>query len=188
MKLDKIANISTGLVVARKKSSTDKGFEYELLTLKSFNENGYIEEEFLDKFLSEEEIKDQYLTREGDIIVRLSAPNTAVYIEKNQEGIVIPSLFVIIRSTSNNILSKFLKVYLNSEKCKRQLAGDIIGSVLSIVKTSSFKEIIVPKYSKEQQQKIINLNELIVKEKIVLNELVNEKEKYHKIIMSKLFN
>lgn len=188
MKLNEIADISTGLVLSRKKSLTDKGFKYELLTLKSFNENGYIEGEFLDNFFSEEKMKDQYLTREGDIIVRLSAPNTAVHIGKSQEGIVIPSLFVIIRNTSEDILSRFLQIYLNSEICKRQLSGDIIGSVLSIVKTSSFKEISVPTYSKEQQQNIIYLNELVVKERILLNQLLNEKEKYHKAIMSKMFN
>ncbi|WP_411680223.1 hypothetical protein [Clostridium thailandense] len=188
MKLNKFADISTGLVLARKKSLYDKGFEYKLLTLKSFNENGYIEDEFLDNFFSEEKIKDQYLTREGDIIVRLSSPNTAVYIEKSQEGIIIPSLFVIIRNTSNVILSKFLQVYLNSERCRRQLAGDIIGSVLSIVKTSSFKEISVPQYTKEKQQDIINLNELVIKEKILLSQLLSEKEKYHKVIMGKIFN
>ena len=78
MKLEKIADISTGLVLSRKKSSNNEGFVYELLTLKSFNENGYIEDEYLDNFISEEKIKSQYLTQEGDIIVRLSSPNTAI--------------------------------------------------------------------------------------------------------------
>ena len=188
MKLSKIADISSGLVLARKKSSTSKGFAYELLTLKSFDENGYIEDDFLDDFISEEKIKEQYLTKEGDIVVRLSAPNTAVYITKKQEGIIIPSLFVIIRSNSSSIISQFLQIYLNSEKCKRQLAADTIGSVLSIVKTSSFKEIDIPKYTMDKQKNIINLNELVVKEKRLLNQLLNEKEKYHKAIMSKMFN
>lgn len=188
MKLNEIADISTGLVLSRKRSLTNKEFGYKLLTLKSFNENGYIEDEFLDDFFSEEKMKDQYLTKEGDIIVRLSAPNTAVYVEKGQEAIVIPSLFVIIRSTSDDILCKFLNIYLNSPMCKRQLAGDIIGSVLSIVKTSSFKEINVPKYSKDQQQNIINLNELVLKEKRLLNQLLDEKEKYHRAIMNKMFS
>lgn len=188
MKLSKIADISSGLVLARKKSPTNKGFAYELLTLKSFNEDGYIEDDFLDDFISEEKIKDQYLTKEGDIIVRLSAPNTAVYIEKEQEGIIVPSLFIVVRSNSNSIISKFLQIYLNSEKCKRQLVADTIGSVLSIVKTSSFKEIDVPKYPIEQQKNIINLNELIIKEKRLLNQLFNEKEKYQKAIMNKMFN
>ena len=53
MKLEKIADISTGLVLSRKKSSNNEGFVYELLTLKSFNENGYIEDEYLDNFISE---------------------------------------------------------------------------------------------------------------------------------------
>ena len=85
MKLEKIADISTGLVLARKKSSNNEGVVYDLLTLKSFNENGYIEDEYLDNFISEEKIKSQYLTQEGDIIVRLSSPNTAIYICNNKK-------------------------------------------------------------------------------------------------------
>ncbi|HBI93671.1 MAG TPA: restriction endonuclease [Terrisporobacter glycolicus] len=187
MKLDKIADISTGLVLARKKSSNNKGFAYELLTLKSFNENGYIEDEYLDDFISEEKIKSQYLTQEGDIVVRLSSPNTAVYITKQYENMVIPSLFAIIRNKSNSINTQFIQIYLNSEICKRRLATDTIGSAVSIVKTSTFKEIKIPEYTIEKQEKIIKLNKIMIKEKILLNKLVDEKNKYHKIIMSKMF-
>lgn len=187
MKLDEIADISTGLVLARKKSSTNKGFKYELLTLKSFNENGYIEDEYLDDFTSEEKIKNQYLTQEGDIIVRLSSPNTAIYITKEYKNMVIPSLFAIIRNKSKDINSQFIQAYLNSEKCKRQLAADTIGSAVSIVKTSSFKDIKIPEYTLEKQNKIIELNKLVIKEKKILEQFIDEKNKYHKTIMSKMF-
>ena len=187
MKLEKIADISTGLVLSRKKSSNNEGFVYELLTLKSFNENGYIEDEYLDNFISEEKIKSQYLTQEGDIIVRLSSPNTAIYITKEYENMVIPSLFAIIRNKVDTINSQFIQIYLNSEKCKRQLAADTIGSTVSIVKTSTFKEIKIPEYTVEKQEKIIELNQIVIQEKILLNQLLDEKNKYHKTIMSKVF-
>ena len=187
MKLDKIADISTGLVIARKKSSDNKGFAYELLTLKSFNEDGYIEDVYIDDFISEEKIKKQYLTQEGDVIVRLSSPNTAIYITKEYENMVIPSLFAIIRNKSEYINSQFIQIYLNSEKCKRQLAADTIGSAVSIVKTSSFKDIKIPEYSIEKQEKIIELNTLVIKEKRLLAKLIDEKNKYHKTLMSKMF-
>ncbi len=187
MRLEEIAEISTGLVLSRKKSSTNKGLTYELLTLKSFNENGYIEDDYLDDFISEEKIKSQYLTQEGDIIVRLSSPNTAIYITKEQENIVIPSLFAIIRNKSKTINSQFIQVYLNSEKCKRQLAADTIGSAISIVKTSSFKDIKIPEYTLEKQNMIIELNKLVIKEKKILEQFIDEKNKYHKTIMSKMF-
>ncbi len=157
------------------------------ISLKSFNENGYIEDKYLDDFISEEEIKNQYLTQEGDIIVRLSSPNTAVYITKEYENMVIPSLFAIIRNKSNSINSQFIQIYLNSEKCKRRLASDTIGSAVSIVKTSTFKEIKIPEYTIQKQEKIIELNQIMIKEKILLNKLMDEKNKYHKTIMSKMF-
>ena len=157
MKLEKIADISTGLVLSRKKSSNNEGFVYELLTLKSFNENVYIEDEYLDNFISEEKIKSQYLTQEGDIIVRLSSPNTAIYITKEYENMVIPSLFAIIRNKVDTINSQFIK------------------------------EIKIPEYTVEKQEKIIELNQIVIQEKILLNQLLDEKNKYHKTIMSKVF-
>ncbi|GAA0777112.1 hypothetical protein GCM10008908_31660 [Clostridium subterminale] len=187
MKLDKIADVSTGLVLARKKASGNNGFGYELLTLRSFNENGYIEDDYLDDFISEDKINQQYLTKEGDVIVRLSSPNTAVYITKELENMVIPSLFAIIRNESNNILSEFIAVFLNSKKCRRLLAADTIGSVISIVKTSAFKDLHIPKYTIEKQRDIIKVNSLVIKEKKLLMELLKEKQKCHKAIMGKMF-
>ena len=187
MKLDKIAEVSTGLVLSRKKALGNEGFSYELLTLKSFNEDGYIKEEYLDDFISEDKINEQYLTKEGDVIVRLSYPNTAVYITKELENMVIPSLFAIIRNQDENILSEFIAIFLNSKKCKRQLAADTIGSAISIVKTSTFKDIQIPKCTLEKQKSIIEVNSLLVKEKNLLVELLKEKEKYHKEVIRKMF-
>ena len=100
---------------------------------------------------------------------------------------VIPSLFAIIRNKVDTINSQFIQIYLNSEKCKRQLAADTIGSAVSIVKTSTFKEIKIPEYTVEEQEKIIELNQIVIQEKILLNQLLDEKNKYHKTIMSKVF-
>ncbi|MBZ9614720.1 restriction endonuclease subunit S domain-containing protein [Clostridium estertheticum] len=184
---DSSTTLNTGLVISRKKSEDDDGYKYKILTLRSFNENGYLDTQYLDGFISNEKLDDKQITQEGDIIVRLSYPNTAIYIPRELEGIVVTSLFIIIRIKTEYVLPKYVQIYLNSENVKRQLVGNIIGSVLSIVKASSFREIEIPIYPVEYQDKVIDMNELILKEKKLLNKLIEKKTMYHKGIMRKMF-
>ncbi|WP_297422786.1 restriction endonuclease subunit S [Clostridium sp.] len=180
-------DIITGMVIARKKSKDGTGYPYKIFTLRSFNENGYLEKEYLDEFISTEKLDNKQISREGDIIIRLSYPNTAIYVTKELEGILVPSLFVIIRININHILNNYIQIYLNSDEVKKQLIPDTIGSAIPIVKTSSFKDITIPIYPLEYQKKIIDMNKLILKEKELLNKLLEEKIMYHKGIMKKLF-
>lgn len=180
-------DIVTGMVIARKKSKDENGYPYKIFTLRSFNENGYLEKEYLDEFISIEKLDNKQISKEGDIVVRLSYPNTAIYVNKELEGILVPSSFVIIRVNTNHILNNYVQIYLNSDDVKKQLMPDTIGSAISIVKTSSFKDIKIPIYPLEYQKKVINMNNIILKEKELLNNLVAEKAMYHKVIMRKLF-
>jgi restriction endonuclease S subunit len=186
--LGSVANITTGLVVSRKKSVDENGYKYKMLSLRSFNENGYIEFDYLDEFISTEKLPQHQLTQKGDVVVRLSYPNTAVYISEKEEGFVITSLFVVIRAQDNFIMPEYIKYYLNSEKAKRQLLGDIIGSAIAIVKISSIKEFSLPVYTMDYQEKVISISNMMMKEKDILKRLTREKEKLHKAITSKLFD
>lgn len=184
---DSSTTITTGVVTSRKKCVDKNGYKYKILTLKSFNENGYLDMQYLNEFISSEELDNKQLTQEGDIIVRLSYPNTAIYIDKELEGISVTSLFIIIRIKNNYILPNYVQIYLNSEKAKRKLMGDTIGSALAIVKASSFRELEIPIYATDYQKKIIEINKLILKEKKLFDRLVEEKTMQHKGIMKKLF-
>ena len=96
LKLDDIATISTGVVVSRKKADFSPVKTYKMLTLKSFEESGWINKKELDKFDSSEVLSEQYLTQNGDVVIRLSSPNTTIYIEQEESGLVITSLFAVI--------------------------------------------------------------------------------------------
>lgn len=182
------ADIISGVVLTRKKSPDDNGYRYTVFTLKSFNENGYIEEQYFDEFVSVSEIDKKQISKEGDVIIRLSQPYTAVYITKEFEDILIPSLFIIIRIKDKNILPQYIQIFLNSEKCKKQFGESAIGSAISIIKASTLKESIeIPVYPLEYQRKIIDVNNLILKEKQILDELIEEKNVYHKEIMRRMF-
>ena len=82
MTINDIAVVRTGLVTARKKKDAAAlgTYKYQLLNLRCIANEGYIDKDYIEPYELSEELKDDYLTRMGDILIRLSAPYTAVMI------------------------------------------------------------------------------------------------------------
>ncbi|MHB8170755.1 MAG: restriction endonuclease subunit S [Thermincolia bacterium] len=183
-----MGSITTGLVVKRKQAELPEDIfkKYKMLTLKSFDQHGLLNIEDLETFESNELLDDKYLTQEGDVIVRLSHPNTAILVAKGQVGYLIPSLFVVIRLETHILLPGYLNIYLNSDLMKKFYAKTAVGSTIQIIKTSMLKDVMVRFPSIEQQQQIVEVYRLISKEKALLSQMVIEKSKYHNSIINKL--
>ena len=166
VKLGDISSITTGQVIKRKEARPGDvdAIQYRILTLKSFDEDGFLVKEEIDSFKASEEIESKYITSKGDIVVRLSMPFTSITIDEESEGILIPSLFVAIRVNCNDILPSYLSLYLNSNKMKKQYIKEARGSAIQILKTSAFKEfeIMIPDMSIQEQA--VTLNELLMGE------------------------
>lgn len=189
LKLGDVANILTGIVVKRKQAdlSDDTIKKYNILTLKSFDYDGLLNIDELDSFDSIEMIDDKYITKKGDVIIRLSYPNTAISI-KNEIGLLIPSLFAVIRLISKSILPEYLSLYLNSDAMRKFYSINSVGSVVKIVKTSALRDIELDVPEIMRQKKVIELYDLMIKEKRLYEDLKNEKTKYNNEIIKKLLS
>lgn len=188
IKISDIGDITTGLVVKRKEAELSEYAvkKYKMLTLKSFEQDGWLNTDELEIFQSVEELDKKYLTQKGDVIIRLSYPHTAIFIDKEHEEFVISSLFAIIRLSVEYLLPEYLSIYLNSERMRGIYAKSAIGSAIQVIKTSMLKQITVKFPDLERQKKIIELNRLMIKEKILLTRLIEEKIKYNKEAINKL--
>lgn len=189
-KLGNMALITTGLVVSRKQAMNDKDVvkNYKMLTLKSFEQDGWINTNELEIFKSYEDLDDKYLTQLGDVIVRLSNPYTAVTISESDEGIVIPSLFAIIRLEKEYILPEYLSIVMNSEVVRKIYTRSSVGSTIQTIKTSVLKDLQILVKPIAIQQKINEVYRLIVKERILLEQLLKQKDLYNKQIIQELLN
>lgn len=187
-RISDMGSVTTGLVVKRKQAEFAKDIlkTYQMLTLKSFDQDGWLNTEELEIFESTEILDDKYLTQEGDVILRLSYPNTAIVIDRAHQGFLIPSLFAVIRLETSILLPEYLSIYLNSDKMKRFYAKSAIGSAIQIIKTSMVKDLILKVPSLQRQQRVVEINKLILKEKELLSRLIKEKAKLHNAIMNKL--
>lgn len=188
MKLDELATVKTGLVTARKqaKNPSDMIAKYRQLNLKAINSRGYIDEEFLEEFLANEQLRAEYLTQPGDIVVRLTTPYTAVLIDETLSRLVIPSHFVIIRSNGKKIIPEYLYWLLNTEKVKSELQQNISSTVIGTIKPTSYANFDIEVLTIEEQKKIAELNLLAKKELCLLDQLMGQKEVYYKELISKV--
>lgn len=188
MKLGKLAEIRTGLVLNRKKATPNDSniVSYKSLTLKSINKNGTIEEEYLEIFEAKEKLKEDYITQCNDVIVRLSHPYTSVIIDESTQGLVVPAHFVIIKCDENKIVPGYLQWLLNSHKVNKDISLSTSTSTLGTIKASFFSDLEIYELDINNQQKLSEINELAKKEVKLLKNLIEEKEKYYRELTKKI--
>jgi restriction endonuclease S subunit len=190
MLLDKLADISTGLVIQRKEALIEHEVEkkYHMLTLKSFNEFGWINKNDIEVFNSSEILDDRYLSKVGDVIIRLTAPYTAIPIHKEFAGFVVPSQFCIIRVKSKKILPEYLAFTLNAETIRNKFIRTSLGATIPVIRMGALKAADIPFLNLEKQQKISFVRSLMIKDKHLRMDLNNEIDKMNKQIELQLLN
>lgn len=188
MRLDEAAVINTGLVTARKQARgvSDSIIQYKLLNLKAINSKGFIEDSLLDDFETLEEIKPIYITRMGDIVVRLTFPFTAVLIDEMHTGMIVPSHFVVIRTNVKKIIPEYLFWLLNTEKVRQQLQQNISSTMIGTVKPMAYAALNIQQITLEEQRKIADIYLLSKKNLMLLNQLITQKELYYKTAIDKI--
>lgn len=187
VKLSDWAEIRSGLVLARKQSTSPTQNNYKLLTLKSINPKGYIEEDLLDDYFAIERLNENYISQMGDIVVRTSSPYTAVLIDKETQGIVVSSYFTIIRSNKNMLKPEYLYWLLNDEETFKTIQKNNFGNILGSIRPQFFSDLEVLLLPLNEQEKISELNLLFKKEQQLLIALKEQKELKAKYILEEYY-
>ena len=187
MKLGNIATVRSGLVLSRKQAREPSDIRYPLLNLRSINPGGYIEADQLDVFVAAEYLSPEYLSQIGDVIVRLTAPYTAILVDKVTAGMVISSNFVIIRADRRELLPEYLFWLINTPKIKRSIYENTSSNMLGAIKAKYFSDFEVPSLPIAKQQQIAVMNELALKETKLLRQLADEKERYYSLLIDRAY-
>lgn len=130
-------------------------------------------------------IEEERITKEGDIVLKLSTPYDAAYIEKEDEGLVIPSFCSVIRGIdSGKADSEFVTAYLNTEYVREKLKAKVAGTTMPLIKLSDVKEIQLPDVSLKKQKIIGEAYKLSCQKQDVLREMLFvEQELINSIIL-----
>ena len=188
MKLGEIASVRSGLVLSRKLARENPVQRYRLLNLRSITPEGYIDMNETDVFDAKETLPREYLSQVGDIVIRLSAPYTAVLVDEESEGMVVSSNFVIVRTDPQVLLPEFLYWLLNTSEVKHRMFENSSSNMLGAVKPKFFAEYEITPLPIPEQQKIAAINALAKAESKLLRQLANAKEQYYEAILRNTFN
>ena len=188
MKLGEIASVRSGLVLSRKLARENPVQRYRLLNLRSITPEGYIDMNETDVFDAKETLPGEYLSQVGDIVIRLSAPYTAVLIDEKSEGMVVSSNFVIVRTDPQELLPEFLYWLLNTSEIKHRMLENSSSNMLGAVKPKFFADYEITPLPIPEQQKIAAINALAKAESKLLRQLANAKEQYYEAILRNTFN
>lgn len=187
MKLGSVAQVRSGLVLARKQARGRTEYRYPLLNLKCIHPNGYIDNALCEIFDSVEYLNPEYLTHKGDVVIRLTVPYTAVLITDELEGYVIPSSFVVVRTDRSIVLPEYLLWLLNSQQVKQRIYESAVSNMLGAVKPRYFAEFEMEQISISHQQILADLNQLAKREAQLLAKLAAEKERLYDHILNQVF-
>lgn len=187
MKLKSLASVRSGLVLSRKQSKEPTDYRYPLINLRCIHQDGNIDLNKADIYEARELLKEEYLSQQGDIVVRLTAPYTAVLIDDTTAGMVISSNFVVIRIEDKRLLPEYLFWLLNTQKVKRRIYENTTSNMLGAVKAKFLMDFELMVLPAEEQYKIAQLNLLAKKERRLLKELAAEKEKLYSGLLEKAY-
>jgi len=187
VELFKLCQISAGLVLSRKAAKLDEPIlqRYKVLTLKSI-EDGWINVSELDNFDSKEVLDDRYLTELNDVVIRLSAPYTSVRITVDLVGLVVPSLFAIVKVNTSLIDAGYLSFMLNTESIQQTYLKNSMGTNIPVIRMQSLRDTQIPIYPMKKQILIAQINNLMIREEILQQKLILEKERFNRGIKNKI--
>ncbi len=189
MRVADIANVGSGLVVSRKKAMHQSEVIkiYKQLNLMAVNKNGYIDFDELEDLPVKDYIDYNNLTHKGDIVVRLTAPFTAVYITEKFENIVISSNFCVVRC-KENYCNEFLSYFINSDKARKAIFSNLQGSIMKNINISAITELEVPDISIAKQIALGKLMSVQTEKLIVLEKLKELQIKLQKVLIDSFSN
>ena len=192
MRLEDIATVRTGAVAGRKKAEegTTPSLCYKMLNLKCILSEGYLDLGSVEEYPAKEELKPEFFSKSGDILIRLSFPYTSVLIsDKEACDLLIPSHFAIIRADANKALPEYLLWFLRRESTIQQILQNSSGSTAFGTISSGFiGSLNINLLPVKRQRALGQLLLLSNKEQELLYRLANEKAVYNKEILNILYD
>jgi restriction endonuclease S subunit len=185
--LGDIATVRTGLVLSRKKAkpNSPRAIPYKQISLRCFGDGIRIDRSATHEiFTASEEINDTYFTHEGDVIVRLRAPASALYIDREHTGLLISSLLLVIRLRDDTIDPRYLARYINAPSAQHLLRPDIKGTTIPALQTKDIQQLTIIYPPLRTQKELVRFLDLSDKERELLRRLADEKRQLAQTVLN----
>lgn len=181
MTLENIASVTAGQIMTRVTADKDAGNQVaenvKVLVPKAIV-SGVIVKEDLGKAELGKQIDEEKYTHEGDVVIKLSTPYDAAYVNEENAGIAIPSFCAAIRITDNDKMdAMYLTAFLNSSYVRDELTAKVVGSARPMIKITDIRALEVPELNMNDMQDIGKAFVLSGLKKATLQEMIDNETK-----------
>lgn len=190
-KLERLANVETGLVVSRYKQKNvhEATFNYSVISLRSFEDFPHYDHQYAEEFMANKEItNDKYFPKKGDVVIRLKKPFHAVIIEHDYDNFICNAVTAIITVKSDDILPKYLAYVLNTSIVYEQLENNISGSQHQLINTTDLRNLEIPVIDLDLQEKVVDYTRNLYEEKKILESLILQKQDFANALIEKVIS
>ena len=191
MKLKDIADcIITGVLTRRvvyDGEDNDSSLKEGKILVPKAIDDGLIDHSLLQRVKLDKEVKDKFYTKKGDVIMKLSTPYDICFIDREEdEGLIVPSLSLIIRGLKSDYDPYFIMAFLSSRYAWNQIERLRSGRTITILSNESVAELDIPEFKKLERERISERYKNYLEFKRMSSEIIElEKERNDVMFFSK---
>ncbi|MCD8353970.1 MAG: hypothetical protein LUC47_06635 [Clostridiales bacterium] len=177
VKVSDVVDAQGGIVLSRKEAKSPDEYSrvYRRLTLRSLNEDGYVDDAELEYFYATEPLEDALFTQTGDVAVRLSYPLFPVLITTDSQGILVPSQIAILRvKDSTTIIPGYLRLYLAQRSVQERVKEIESGTAQRTVKIGTILDLQIVVPDLKTQKEVVSIDELSRKRERLYRSLIDQ--------------
>lgn len=159
-KLGDLCTVMTGTPISRAKKLIDgeSGNKVKVLVPKAMENGRIVDTEIAYETVTK--VKDDFFTKEGDVIIKASTPYDCVYIDAAHQGLLVTSFGMIIRKKQvSNLEMRYLAMYLNQPQTREMLQNVSVGVTLQLIKKPTVEGLDVPIVEDKLQKQLAALYE-----------------------------
>ena len=181
MTLENIASVTAGQIMTRVTADKDAGEQVvesvKVLVPKAIVSGVIVKEDLGDAELGKQ-IEEEKDTHEGEVVIKLSTPYDAAYVNEENAGIAIPSFCAAIRITDNDKMdAMYLTAFLNSSYVRDELTAKVVGSARPMIKITDIRALEVPELNMKDMKDIGKAFVLSGLKKATLQEMIDNETK-----------
>ena len=164
-----------------------EGKTYKQIKLKDVTKEGIILFDQLTEFEAQN-VNERFFLKKNDIIFKAKcAENSAALIEEDLADTVATSHFLVLTVNNvNQVDPAYLAMYLNSDFAQSYFKINAQGVTVPMIRLSTLEELDVKLPTIEKQREVAKAYQLLKDEKVVMEQLIQNREKQFKAYLQNL--
>lgn len=153
--LGQLCSITIGAPISRIKKICNENtpFQVKVLVPAAMQNGEIIKSELATESIAN--VKDEFFTHKGDVIVKASTPYGCVYIDDDHAGLLTTSYSLILRPQNDQEIDmRYLSLFLNSHHSAREMCLMSSGAAIQLIKKKDLAMMSIPVPDDKEQERL----------------------------------